>query len=240
MLEATGRVRFGFTRAITDPAIAGEALSIPNYGLNTDAPKDVVLSFREELRAKLGVPIVWMNQIHSDIVEVVDEANAGSANPITADAVVSRANVALVVQVADCTPVLLFDEEEGIIAACHAGRAGVEKSIVAKTVSEMVRLGSALSNITAAIGPCICGDCYEVGEDVYASAVALRPEIGARSRWGTPSLNIRAGVRKDLEGVGNIIEDDACTFESEDLNSYRRVRRCGRQLGIVMQVGESA
>lgn len=233
MLETVGRFRYGFTRVVTEPVTA-EALSRPNYGLNTGAPREIVLADRQELARSLGVAIVWMEQIHSSIVKVVSEADAGDQNALTADAIITKDPVGLAVQVADCVPVLLFDETAGISAAVHAGRAGVEASIVAKTVSQMTRMGSSPRNITAAVGPCICASCYEVSEDMFDKVTGARPEMAAHSRWGTYALDLRAGVLADLSGVGRVIEDAACTRESDDLNSYRRQPKCGRQVGIVV------
>ncbi|MDO5049642.1 MAG: peptidoglycan editing factor PgeF [Actinomycetaceae bacterium] len=238
MTPTTTGIQYRFTRCVTDPAVAGEALSIPNYGLNTDAPSQLVMNDRRELAQRLGMPILWMRQTHSDVVEVVDGPISSHENSVTADAVITRSRMALAVQVADCVPVLLWDEKTGTIGAVHAGRAGVEKAIVAKAVSTMAGLGCSTSDIVAAVGPCICPKCYEVGQDVYDALVAKRPEVAARTSWDTLSVDIRAGVVKDLEnsGVTNIIQDDACTFESAHLNSYRRNPRCGRQIGLVAYV----
>ena len=234
MNSSFGRVRYGFTRAVTNPTQVGRALSSPNYGLNTGAPRSLVLADRQALADSIGAPVVWMNQIHSDIVCVVGQEESGLDNSVTADAVITRDRVALAVQVADCVPVLLFDKAAGVVAAVHAGRAGAKTFIVAKTVSQMTSMGCSPRNITAAVGPCICGACYEVGEDVFAQAVSVRPEMAAKSRWGTRSLDVRACVLRDLEHVGEVEIDDTCTLESHDLNSYRRSPRCGRQIGWVL------
>ena len=234
MNSSFGRVRYGFTRAVTNPTQVGRALSSPNYGLNTGAPRSLVLADRQALADSIGAPVVWMNQIHSDIVCVVGQEESGLDNSVTADAVITRDRVALAVQVADCVPVLLFDKAAGVVAAVHAGRAGAKAFIVAKTVSQMTSMGCSPRNIKAVVGPSICGACYEVGEDVFAQTVSIRPEMATQSRWGTRALDVRAAVLRDLEHVGDVKIDDACTLESDDLNSYRRNPKCGRQVGWVV------
>lgn len=238
MTNPDSGIRYRFTRCVTDPAVAGSALSVPNYGLNTEAPRDVVIADRIALRDDVGVPIVWMRQIHSDIITEVDVSNASNENSVTADAVISGDRIALAVQVADCVPVLLKDRKRNIVAAVHAGRAGVEKAIVAKTVSRMVDMGCSARDIVAAIGPSICGSCYEVSRDLFDEVVSKRPEVAAETSWGTPALNNVAGVVKDLVGSGveEILYDCACTLESADLNSYRRNPKCGRQVGLVINL----
>ena len=52
-----------------------------------------------------------------------------------------------------------------MIAAIHAGWKGVYKDIVKKVVEFMIKKGCSPQNITAAIGPCISSNNYEVKED---------------------------------------------------------------------------
>ena len=67
---------------------------------------------------------------------------------------------------ADCAPILIYDENKKMIAAIHAGWKGAYKDIVEKVVKFMVKKGCSPKNITAAIGPCISSNNYEVKEDL--------------------------------------------------------------------------
>ncbi|MDR1691905.1 MAG: polyphenol oxidase family protein [Oscillospiraceae bacterium] len=69
------------------------------------------------------------------------------------------------VKTADCVPILLWDEEAGVVAAAHAGWRGTAKNIAGKTIAIM-RDEFGAKNISAAIGPCICAHCFETDEDV--------------------------------------------------------------------------
>ena len=77
-------------------------------------------------------------------------------------------SVCLCVSTADCTPILLYDRKQQVIAAIHAGWRGSVNYIVRKTLEQMNRLYNTQGeNIFAAIGPCIGFDAFEVGDEVY-------------------------------------------------------------------------
>lgn len=208
----------------------------PNYGLNTPDDPQRVLEFRSQLAEELQAPVVWMEQTHSAVVEVVEAAQQSSLNTVSADAVIVPAGVVAAVQVADCIPIILVDSKQKMVAAVHAGRAGIEKNIIAETVRVLLNRGSRVQDLAAAVGPCICENCYEVGDDVYQHYVRLFPEGGAETSWGTQSIRLRSVAQQQLRelGVQKIVHDSACTFESGDLNSYRQDPQCGRQIGWVL------
>jgi polyphenol oxidase len=112
-------------------------------------------------------PLVTLRQIHSDIIHLVDSVpNA----PLPGDGLITAApGLLIAVQAADCLPILLVDTKRRAVGAFHAGWRGTLKRIVEKGVGEMYRcFGSRPRDLKAAIGPGICGCCYEVGEDVRA------------------------------------------------------------------------
>lgn len=178
--------------------------------------------------------VVGMRQVHGAHVAVVDEATASSPRPPVADALVSALpGVVLMVRVADCVPVLLADVERGLVGAAHAGRAGMVAGIVPNTVAAIRGLGG--DQLVAWVGPHVCGGCYEVPEQMRAQVCAVVPEADARTTWGTPSVDIGAGVRAQLERAGvTVVDASRCTMEDEDLYSYRRQgKESGRLAGLV-------
>jgi YfiH family protein len=137
------------------------------------------------------------------------------------------------VRAADCVPVLFADPAAGVVAATHCGRPGLLAGVVPRTVEQMRALGA--SEITAWIGPHVCGGCYEVPAQMQDEVAAAVPDSRATTTWGTPSLDLGAGVRAQLERSGVSVVDVArCTRESADLYSYRRDGRgAGRLAGLV-------
>jgi YfiH family protein len=147
--------------------------------------------------------------------------------------VTDQPRVTLSVRSADCAPVLLADPEAGVIGACHCGRAGVVAGIVPATVAAMRDLGA--TTITAWVGPHVCGRCYEVPQQMQDDVAATEPTARATTSWGTPSLDLGAGVAAQLgrEDV-RVVDLSRCTIESSDLFSYRRDGALsGRQAGVI-------
>jgi YfiH family protein len=147
--------------------------------------------------------------------------------------VASSPGVTLLVRAADCVPVLLVAPDEGIVGAAHSGRPGLVAGVVPATVTRMRELGA--GRIEGWIGPHVCGRCYEVPEQMRADVAAVAPDSYAQTAWGTPSLDLAAGVRAQLGPLDVVVHDvGRCTRESDDLYSYRRDgERSGRLAGLV-------
>ncbi|ANP54510.1 YfiH family protein [Streptomyces griseochromogenes] len=194
---------------------------------------------RELVATSLGLgagSVVWMNQVHGADVTVVD-APWGMGRPVPeVDAIVTaRRGLALAVLTADCVPVLLADPVAGVVAAAHAGRPGMVKGVVPAAVRAMVELGAEPGRIVARTGPAVCGRCYEVPEDMRAEVAAVEPTAHAETSWGTPAVDVSAGVDAQLDrlGVRDRAHSPVCTLESGDHFSYRRDRTTGRLAGYV-------
>ncbi|WP_406197703.1 peptidoglycan editing factor PgeF [Kitasatospora sp. NBC_01560] len=178
--------------------------------------------------------VVWMNQVHgADVAVVTERQPAGEAPRV--DAVVTDRPLALAVLTADCTPVLLADPVAGVAGAAHAGRPGLAAGVVPAVVRAMVELGAEPGRITAAIGPAVCGRCYEVPEALRAEVAGRVPAAHAETSWGTPALDVPEGVVAQLAaaGVTESVRSSVCTLESADHYSYRREQRTGRLASYV-------
>ncbi len=124
--------------------------------------------FLKELGAASGRrswPLVWLRQIHSDLIHHVERM---PAQPLAGDGIVTDTPSLLVaVQAADCLPIILADRKKRAVGVFHAGWRGTVKRIVEKGVGEMRKhFGSDPRNLAAAIGPGVRGCCYDVGEEV--------------------------------------------------------------------------
>jgi YfiH family protein len=179
-----------------------------------------------------GATLADLYQVHGRDVAVATGADAWS-RPHADGIVTSAYDVVLMVRAADCVPVLLADAEAGVVGAAHAGRQGMALGVVPATVERMRELGA--EHVTAWIGPSICGRCYEVPESLRAEVADAEPVSAATTSWGTPALDVAAGVRAQLERAGVAVQDvGGCTRERDDLYSYRRDgAAAGRQAGVV-------
>ena len=224
---------------------AGGASASPydsfNLALHVGDDEAQVHANRRRLATILDLPeehFVWMEQLHTNSVTVVD---GPQADPVEAtDALVTtQIGLALCVLVADCTPVLLSDHDAGVIAAAHAGRLGARNGIVARTVQQMVELGAKPANIQALLGPAAAGESYEVPAEMADDVEAHLPGARCATSKGTAGLDIRAGIVRQLLslGVTHIDADPRDTITDESFFSHRREGTTGRQAGVIWLTG---
>ncbi len=137
-----------------------------------------VLRNRLEFSKKVKIPLkkfVFANQTHSENIFIVKKEDCGMGafeqknSIVNTDAFITEEkNVCIVVLVADCVPVVLFDKKKKVVAVIHAGWQGTVKKIVEKTVKKMINeFNCEPKNIIAGVGPSI-GPChFEVQNDVF-------------------------------------------------------------------------
>ena len=178
--------------------------------------------------------VVWMNQVHGDHVVRVDEP-IGSAVDDTDGLVTATPRLALAVVTADCVPVLMGDARAGVVAAVHAGRVGAQKGVVARAVEEMLEAGAHADDISVLLGPAVSGRNYEVPEAMAAEVEATLPGSRTTTSRGTPGLDLRAGIARQLTdlGITAIDVDPRCTVGDRNLFSHRRDAPTGRLASLV-------
>ena len=177
-------------------------------------------ALRRVAEATTATPVL-MHQVHGADAVLVDDGGAG--DPPTCDALyTSRPGVALLARAADCVPVLLADPATGWIAAVHSGRPGLAAGVVPAAVAALRAQGADPS--VAWIGPHVCGACYEVPADLQDDVAAVVPEARSTTSWGTPALDLGAGVRAQLDaaGITDVRAVDTCTREDPSWPSHRR------------------
>jgi YfiH family protein len=170
-------------------------------------------------------------QVHG--ADVVLAGTEWPTRPRADGIVAAAAGVTLMVRAADCVPVLLIAPDEGVIGAAHCGRPGLVAGVVPATANTMRELGA--GRIEAWVGPHVCGRCYEVPEQLRADVAEVVPESYAETSWGTPAVDLAAGLRAQLGRLDVSVHDASrCTRESADLYSYRRDGAgAGRQAGLL-------
>ena len=110
--------------------------------------------------------IVLLNQTHSNKFYYIGKSSKLNNNKFNGDALITnKKNLPIAILTADCAPILIHDDDKQMIAAIHAGWKGAYKNIIKKVVKFMIQKGCSPQNITAAIGPCISGNKYQVKQD---------------------------------------------------------------------------
>ena len=200
-----------------------------NLGFHTGDEAAAVAKNRELLKREIKAgSLVFMEQIHSDyVLEVTSENLSDFAKTAPkCDALFTRLlNVGLCVMVADCAPIIVSDEKQGIIAAIHAGRAGVCAKILSKCVAQMKREPKDLKII---IGAHIKGSCYEIGDKNLG-------EFNAYKNGGF--FDITAALRAEINALGatNYEISEICSHCDKNYFSYRRDGKTGRFAGWVIK-----
>lgn len=214
-----------------------------NLGAHVGDDPRTVRDNRDAVARAVGLGrdrLVFMEQVHGNAVALV---SAPAPTPPVADALVTRTpGLALVVMVADCVPVLMADAGAGVVAAAHAGRRGVELGVVGAAVRAMQDCGARPDRIQVWLGPAIGGCCYEVPEQMQREVAAVAPAAlgtGGRTRAGTASLDLRAGVAGELAalGVSRVGLTGGCTNDDTDYFSFRRDQVTGRFAGLIWLAG---
>ena len=189
---------------------------------------------------KTDAPIYKIKQVHGAVTSTTSEmtpvAWTDAAN-VEADALIGDTAGYIGVVTADCVPILLYCKETHLTAAIHAGWKGLHKGVVRDTVKKMFHRGATSSSILCAIGPCICFDCYDVGDDVAnLFPESSEPIPGAEGQY---FLDLAQAVEVSLIGTGlstaRIERLDICTSCSDrELYSYRKSGGdCGRQYSYI-------
>lgn len=201
---------------------------------------------RQRLARQLDLDVLdlhLMRQIHGATVGVVGADTPRGAELDGVDVLVTeRTGRALLVQVADCVPVLLAvgdTESSGsttVVAAVHAGRRGLRAGVVGAAV-DTLRERTAGGRMRAAVGPAIGGCCYEVPESLRADVAEDMPSATARTTWGTPSLDLPRAVTSVLRTAGVSVRRSwpGCTRCDPGGRwfSHRRDPTTGRQAGVI-------
>lgn len=176
--------------------------------------------------------LCYMNQIHSANVVVVDENSPKYID--NCDALITKTkNLPLMVMVADCIPILMFDEVKGVIAAIHAGRNSTFLKISEITSKKMIEdFSCKTENIKVIMGPSIQKCCYEVNNELKN---IVEKSFGKEFVIGN-NIDLQGINKKLLENLGikNIEISDICTkCSNKPFFSYRKEKNTGRFAGVI-------
>jgi len=183
-------------------------------------------------RAVVDLPWSWVRQVHGTEVVVVERPGDGAGRD--GDGLVTAVpGAVLSVRGADC-PVVALVSPEGVIGVAHAGWRGLVAGVLERTVEAM--RGRGATGVAGYLGPCITAGRYEFGEaDLELAAGRLGPSVRARTEWGTPALDLVAGVTVALQrcGVAVDLSGHRCTATDPAYFSHRARREHGRHAAAV-------
>lgn len=147
-----------------------------------------------------------------------------------------RSDYAVGVRTADCVPVVLYAPTIGCVAAVHSGWRGTIGGIVTSALRRMISRGADPAEIRAVIGAAICGECYEVSQQMCDDFVSTGLSAGVRNRH----IDLREVVRSQIEACGvpsgNIAVDVDCTRHSVDAQGRYKFPSWRREPGVADRI----
>ncbi len=187
VLSKYSELRHGFSTRLM--GVSKGIYSSMNLGLGRGDSEENVLENYRRICESMEIPVeslVFSKQTHKALVRKVtaDDRGIGLLRSIPYDDVdahmTNEPGVGLVIFGSDCVPIYLYDPVKKVIALCHGGWRGTVGRIAGKTVKAMEETyGTKAEDVVAVIGPSICMDCFEIGDEVAEEFV--RAFAGAES-----------------------------------------------------------
>ncbi len=226
-----------------------------NMGLHVGDDPETVVENRKRFFRVLGSDasrLICANQVHGTHIEVVGKKDCGrgalsmeTAIPATDGLITAEKQVPIIMNFADCTPLLFYDPVKEVIGLSHGGWRGTAGNIAGKTIEKMeTEFGCQREHILCAIGPAIGKECFEVGGEVIEAfshlfSAADMETLSAAKPNGKYLFDLRGANRLLMEQAGipkDHIEDcGICTYCRDDLfYSYRKSGgKTGRHMAVL-------
>ena len=203
-----------------------------SFGLASDEPAGVIMQRWRQLRDELapgGARLATSTQVHGARV-VAHESNwEGWLRVDAADGhVATDRGLALAVSVADCVPIFIA-HPSGAVGLLHSGWRGTAARIVERGIEALGQRGFGASELRVHLGPAICGNCYEVGADVF------RQLRGRDSSGGSARVDLRAIIAEHARaaGVRDLTTSALCTRCENERHYSHRAGDAGRQIAVI-------
>ena len=219
-----------------------------NCGLGSNDKKHKIKRNLQIVKKKISQnskDIFLLNQIHSNKLVFINKNFKFYKKKIKADAIVTDLKkIPIAVLTADCVPILLYDNKRNMIAAIHAGWKGAFKGIIKKVVNFMLNKGCKKKYITAAIGPSIKQNSYNVREEFKKKFIKKDKENKKffKNKKNVIYFDLPNFVRSQLKSneITNIDMINIDTFDKK--NNFFSARRSlrlkyddyGRNISIIM------
>lgn len=194
-----------------------------------DDMQDIVKNNKEVICNYLrvnGENLISPEQTHSANIDIAIKNK--HQYPETDGLIITEKDIAIFLNFADCTPIILYDEKQNLGAICHAGWMGTAQKIAGASVDKLVKnYGSNPKDLIAIIGPAIGFCCYNVGEEVYkklSETVSDFEEL-FEIREGNIFVDLKNINRRQLEETG-VESIDVCPYctvcNNDNFFSYRK------------------
>jgi YfiH family protein len=182
-------------------------------------------NFKEFIAKNVKKPAAYGGQPHNTVVEFIDKPGRYKQ----ADGLITKSDFALAVKTADCVPLMLYDQNSGLIGAIHVSRKNLLMGIISKELKTVLnQFGAAPKDVMAFLGPHIRAKSYVMSREFVSNI--------KKTKWGKfivaskdkKFFNLTAALVSELEEIGakeeNIIDCGIDTFSDIRFFSSRRLR----------------
>ena len=219
-----------------------------NCGLGSNDKKINIqknLKIAKNKISKNSKNILLVNQTHSQKYIYINNSNKIKSKRVKADAIITnQKKLPIAILTADCVPILIYDDTLKIIAAIHAGWRGAYKGIINNVIKFMIKKGSKIENIHAAIGPSISQKNYNVKRDFLKKFLKKnkKNKVFFKKRKNLIYFNLPKYVKSQLisNKISNIdhINIDTYDYKNNFFSARRSLRLnhddYGRNISIIM------
>ncbi len=190
---------------------------------------------KQHLNFFSDVSFQFLKQVHGN--EVVPVVRISEETPVADGHYTAQKKVALLIQTADCLPVMIYDSTSSWVMALHAGWRGIENKIIQ---NGLTKLPTNQSKISFFIGPHIQYESFEVDRDVAdkLSACVTSP---IDSKYNDQNkkyyFNLKKIALSQVEALsiktGEIYLSNINTFNHLDYSSFRRQKAPCRNYSFI-------
>ncbi|MDA9594102.1 peptidoglycan editing factor PgeF [bacterium] len=214
---------------------------------SSDKKKNILKNLQivqKKIKTKLK-KIILLKQVHSNKFHFIDKDLKLKNYNFEGDALITnKKELPIAILTADCAPILIYDENEKMIAAIHAGWKGAFKEIIKKTLNFMIKKGCTPKNITAVIGPCISVKNYEIKKD-FIKKLMKKDEKNKKffeKIKNKDFFNLKKYVHSQLKALNikkiDIINKDTFNPKNNFFSARRSISRnendYGRNISVIM------
>lgn len=215
------------------------------------ATGDNVLANRTKVSELIDMPLdkfVFAKQTHSSNFYEVTKDDLGRGVHSFEDGIEDvdclytfDSDIVLCAFYADCTPVYITSSKYNLTCVIHAGWQGTVKGIVFKAIEHFKSLGISPTDLDVVIGPSISKANFEVESDVIEAINKLEMIDGAQTYEQINDTKYKADVKlvnKLLAMAAGVLEDniyvsEICTYDEDNLFSYRKQNETGRMIACI-------
>lgn len=200
-------------------------------------PRQSSIDKRDVFNAILGEnkrPLSFLKQLHGDKIIIAGKFD----EKLTGDALITKKQgFPLLIRIADCASIIIFDPMKKVIGNIHAGWRGIAKRIIKNTVLTFQnRFGSNPKNLIIGISPMLGPCCSQFSDPEKELPRFMHGYIGEENM-----VNLWAAVEGQLKECGipesNIENPRICTAcNIKNFYSYRKEGEKSGRFGTVIML----